>query len=404
MRPKICVPIVAPLRDQMIAEAGRIRDLPVQMAEWRVDFYAGYEEELPGIAEELKAVLDGRELIVTLRTEQEGGEPNGSRFDYFALVERILADGKADYVDVEIDRDSGRVKALRRQYAQSPTRIIGSYHDFERTPPQDFIVRKLGKARECGCDVGKFACMPSTAEDVDVLLAATAEFKEKVPDYPLITMSMGALGEKSRLYGGLYGSGVSFGSAGQKSAPGQVAYGKMVEVFDKVYAGKRHIFLIGFMGVGKSTIARELNYRSGKPEIDTDEWIEEREGRSIQEIFDVEGEEYFRERETAMLDELGAMKPAVISCGGGMAMRELNVRKMQALGEVVLLTAEPGTIYERVRVSDNRPLLRGRMDVDYIREMMEKRRPFYERATTVTVATDHRMICDIAKEILEKCH
>ena len=68
-----------------------------------------------------------------------------------------------------------------------------------------------------------------------------------------------------------------------------------------------------------------------------------------------------------------------------------------------MFTAEPETIYERVRYSTNRPLLNGNMNVEYIRELMDKRRPFYERAATVTVSTDNKMISEIAKEILEKC-
>lgn len=402
MRPKICVPIVAPLRDQIIREAGQISRLPVQMAEWRIDFYAGYERELPGIIEELKTVLGDKELIVTLRTEVEGGESNGSRFDYFNLLSSVLEQGKADYVDAEISRDPKQLAAFCRRYEERFTKIIGSYHDFQKTPSKEFIVQTLEKARQCGCDMGKFACMPHSSEDVDVLLSATAEYKDRVPGYPVITMSMGELGVNSRLYGGLYGSEVSFGCAGSISAPGQISYEEMIKVYDKIYTNAKHIFLIGFMGTGKSTISKELNYRFGKPEIDTDLWIEEQEGRSIPEIFESEGEDYFRDRETAMLDELGVLKPSVISCGGGMALRDLNVRKMQALGKIVLLTAAPEAIYERVRSSDNRPLLQDHKDVGYIRELMEKRMPFYERAADIQVATDNRMICDIAKEILEK--
>lgn len=402
MRPKICVPIVASLRDQIMQEAGNICRLPVQMVEWRVDFYAGYERELPGIVEELKKVLGDKELIVTLRTESEGGEPNGSRFDYFGLLEDVLEQGRADYADAEICRDPERLAVLGQKYKDSKTRIIGSYHDFQQTPSKEFIVQTLEKAKQCGCAIGKFACMPVTPEDVDILLEATAECKEREPEYPVITMSMGEMGVVSRLYGGLYGSEISFGCVGQTSAPGQISYDKMIEVFEKIYANTKHIFLIGFMGTGKSTVSKELQYRSGKPEIDTDVWIEEQEGRSIQEIFETEGEEYFRTRETAILDELGMMKPSVISCGGGMALRELNVRKMKALGKVVLLTATPETIFDRVKVSDNRPLLQNHMEVDYIQELLKKRMPFYERAADLCVATDNRMICDIAKEILEK--
>ena len=249
----------------------------------------------------------------------------------------------------------------------------------------------------------ELACMPKTREDVDTLLNATAAMKEEFPDFPLITMSMGELGKVSRLYGGLYGSFVSFGCVSEASAPGQVYYETMCEVFDKIYKGNRHIILIGFMGVGKSTISHELSRLASRIEIDTDQWIEEKEGRAISDIFEKEGETYFRDLETSMIDELGMIKPAIISCGGGMALRELNVRKLQAIGTVVLLTAKPETIFERVRYNTNRPLLKDNMNVDYIRQMMEKRRVYYEHAATVTVSTDGKIITEIAKEILEKC-
>lgn len=403
MRPKICVPIVARLRDEIMKCAGETACLPVEMAEWRVDFYAGYEYEIPSIVSELKKKLPDQELIVTLRTESEGGEPNGSRFAYFETIEKLLQQGEADYVDIEVARDEKRIRELCHRYANGHTKVIGSYHDFEQTPTEAEIISRLALARECGCGIGKLACMPQNREDVDTLLNATAKMKKKYPDFPLITMSMGEPGINSRLYGGLYGSGVSFGSAGRSSAPGQISYEKMRDVFDRIYCGNRHIILIGFMGVGKSTISRELRYQSSRREIDTDHWIEQREGRKIAEIFETEGEEYFRDLETAVIDEFGDMKPAIISCGGGMALRELNVRKLRAMGSIVLLTADPETIYERVRNHNDRPVLNGNMNVEFISQLMEKRRPYYERAATVTVRTDGRMISDIAKEILEKC-
>lgn len=403
MKPKICVPIVEILRDQITACARKYQSLPIEMVEWRVDFFAGYEKELPGVVDELKSLLGEKELIVTLRTEAEGGEPNGSRFDYFSLIEDILKQGKADYVDVEVARDEEMLRRLSSQYKSGHTKIIGSYHDFEKTPSRAAILKRLQRAKTAGADVAKLACMPQNREDVDCLLEATAAMKEQYPDYPLITMSMGELGVDSRLYGGLYGSEVSFGCAHRISAPGQVSYERMREIFDKIYKGNRHIILIGFMGVGKSTISRELKVQSNRMEIDTDEWIERQEGCSISEIFEKKGESYFRRLETEMIDELGTMKPAIISCGGGMALRELNVRKLRNMGSIVLLTAEPETILERVQAGENRPLLNGNMNTAYIRDLMEKRRPFYERAAMVKISTDHRMISDIAKEILEKC-
>lgn len=403
MRPKICVPIVASLRDEIRKRAESLAGLAVEMVEWRVDFFAGYQKEIASVVHELKSLLTNKELIVTIRTEAEGGEPNGSRFDYFAVIEELLQQGETDYIDFEVARDEKKLADLCVRYKESNTKLLGSYHDFEKTPTQEEIVHRLMRAKECGCAVGKLACMPQCKEDVDILLNATAKMKKREPDFPLITMSMGSLGGATRLYGGLYGSEVSFGSAGDRSAPGQISYEEMKEVFDRIYSGNRHIILIGFMGVGKSTISRELAFQSSRPELDMDQWIEKREGRTIEEIFAASGEEYFRDLETAIIDELGEMKPSIISCGGGMALRELNVRKLQAMGSIVLLTAEPETIFERVRYHTNRPLLKDNMNVEYIAELMEKRRVYYEHAATVTVATDHKMISEIAKEILEKC-
>lgn len=403
MRPKICVPIVETARGEIIARAREFAMLPVEMVEWRIDFYTGSERELQDIVKELKAALGEIELIVTLRTEAEGGEPNGSRFEYFSVIESILQQGVADYVDIEVARSEDNIRRLCTRYAGGNTKIIGSYHDFEKTPAKEEILERLQRAKEVGCAVSKLACMPSTHEDVEILLDATAAMKETAPDHPIITMSMGELGLTSRLYGGLYGSEVSFGCVGKSSAPGQISYEQMISVYDKVYHGNNHIILIGFMGVGKSTISKELAIRTNRSEIDTDLWIEEREGRPISEIFKDDGEEYFRQLETAMIDELGGIRSAIVSCGGGMVLRELNVRKLQSMGNIVLLTAEPESIYERVRHSNNRPLLNGNMNVEYIRKMMEKRRPYYERAATVVVSTDHKMVSDIAKEILEKC-
>lgn len=402
MRPKICVPILAPTRGAIVREAAKIARLPVEMAEWRVDFFAGYEREIPSVAEELKKTLGDKELVVTLRTVHEGGEDNGDRFDYFSLICSMLGLGVADYVDVEISRDAEKIKDIRKEYRNSPTKVIGSFHDFNSTPSEAAMTEKLETAKELGCHVGKLACMPVKEEDVDALLLVTDRMWKRYPDFPLITMSMGKMGERSRRYGGLYGSTVSFGCVSESSAPGQIHYQDMLRTFDKLYSGKRHISLIGFMGAGKSTVARELQRQSGWTVIDTDCWIVEQEGREIAEIFETEGEAYFRDLETSMLDEAAAV-PAILSCGGGMVLRDLNVRKLREMGDVVLLTAEPETIFERVRYSSERPLLNGNMHLDYIQDRMRDRLPFYERAATLQVKTDARPAEEIAKEILEKC-
>ena len=95
-------------------------------------------------------------------------------------------------------------------------------------------------------------------------------------------------------------------------------------------------------------------------------------------------------------------KNAVISCGGGAALRERNVAEMKKNGRVVLLTATPETIYERVKDSNDRPVLNGRKNVKGISELMEQRREKYEAAADVVIQTDNKSILEISEELISK--
>lgn len=163
-----------------------------------------------------------------------------------------------------------------------------------------------------------------------------------------------------------------------------------------------NIVLIGFMGTGKSTIAKELARTCQMNIVEMDEEIVRREGRSIADIFAEDGEEYFRDLETALLRELQTKENQVISCGGGAVLREENIEAMKENGCVVLLTALPQTIYERVKNNTDRPILKGNMNQEYIASLMEKRRERYETAADVTVATDGKTAPQICAEILQK--
>ena len=163
-----------------------------------------------------------------------------------------------------------------------------------------------------------------------------------------------------------------------------------------------NIFLIGFMGVGKSTVSDYLSKILASPQVEMDQVIVNKEQMSINKIFEEYGEEYFRNCETNLLSELQKKNNQIVSCGGGVAMREINVREMKKNGRVVLLTASPETILERVKDSDERPLLRGRKNTEYISELMEIRRPKYHAAADIIVDTDHKNVEEIAEEIVGK--
>ena len=162
-----------------------------------------------------------------------------------------------------------------------------------------------------------------------------------------------------------------------------------------------NIMLIGFMGAGKSTVAECMRQAFGMEVIEMDRLIEEQQGMRIPDIFERYGEEYFRNLETKLLIDMQSRKNVIVSCGGGVAMREENVAEMKKNGRVVLLTASPETILERVKGDSGRPLLNGHMNVEFIRNMMETRRPKYEAAADLTVATDGKDTCEICREIVQ---
>lgn len=163
-----------------------------------------------------------------------------------------------------------------------------------------------------------------------------------------------------------------------------------------------NIFLIGFMGAGKSTIARTLQRELGFPLVEMDERIVQEQGMSINDIFAQYGEAHFRDIESQLVVDLGKQEPSIVSCGGGVVVRPENTQNMKKSGRIVLLKASPETIFERVRNSTDRPILNGHMNVEYIAELMEKRRALYEEAADITIQTDGKTREQICEEIIGK--
>lgn len=163
-----------------------------------------------------------------------------------------------------------------------------------------------------------------------------------------------------------------------------------------------NIYLIGFMGCGKTTISECLHKEYHKDQVEMDIQIQNEEGMAISQIFEEKGEEYFRELEARLLERLSNRENLVVSCGGGVPMRECNVKEMKKSGVVVLLLASPQTVYARIKDTHVRPLLEGNMNVGYIGELMAKRKDKYQAAADFTVNTDDRSVADICREIIEK--
>ncbi len=161
-----------------------------------------------------------------------------------------------------------------------------------------------------------------------------------------------------------------------------------------------NIFLIGFMGAGKSTVSACFAKKYGMTRVEMDQMIVEQQGMAISDIFEKYGESYFRDLESRLLLDLKSSSKTVVSCGGGVVVRKENIACMKESGRVVLLTASPETILERVRDNMDRPILNGNMNVEFISELMEKRREKYLAAADLVVATDGKSVEEICGEIL----
>ena len=165
----------------------------------------------------------------------------------------------------------------------------------------------------------------------------------------------------------------------------------------------KSIVLIGFMGSGKSTVGRELQHRLGYPLVDMDHVIEQRARKSIAAIFADEGEEAFRDMETALLEELDdpVAPRRIISTGGGVIGRERNRALLRRLGYVVWLHAPLAVILDRTGRNRDRPLLHTDDPVARVEALMAVRKPLYAEAAHLHVDTSGLDCGELATGILE---
>ena len=163
----------------------------------------------------------------------------------------------------------------------------------------------------------------------------------------------------------------------------------------------RNLVLIGFMGTGKSSVARLLARLLNFRYLDTDHSIERRAGRTITQIFAEGGEGAFRALEREVVDELGAETGTVISTGGGLGADPENLARLKQHAFVVCLWASPETIYERVRQQTHRPLLHDPDPLGRIQQLLSAREAVYRQADAL-VSTESRSVKEVAQHILRE--
>lgn len=384
------------------------------IVEWRADRFAHvfHLTETRKVLQRLRQIFSGKPILFTFRTKEEGGSREGGTEDYFNLNKMVCESGLADFIDVEAFAKGDVAEKVIAVAHQQRVKVIASHHDFVQTPTKKEICRRLLYMEALKADILKIAYRARTGEEVLRLMDLARKREASGVRQPLIALSMGEQGRISRMIGEGYGSFATFASAGEATAPGQIHAVEMYRLLTGFHRMLRpgengglpkwrtNLFLIGFMGSGKSSVAAYLHRLLAAGDLDMDREIEKREGRTITDLFLMEGETCFRNLETALLEEVQEGDGTVVACGGGAVLRESNVDVMRKRGKVVWLDTSLLTVFHRTRGDHSRPLLENKRTLRDIAEMMEERRPYYEEASDVRVVTEGKSIPEICEEIV----
>lgn len=196
----------------------------VDLVEWRADWFEDVFEfgKVEDVLKEIREKLGDIPLLFTFRTAREGGEKAISVDEYKRLNIMAAQTGLVDLIDVEAFTGDDIVREIIEEAHKAGVKVVGSNHDFDKTPEKEEIVGRLRRMQELGADIPKIAVMPCGSADVLTLIAATQEMSSQYAEGPIITMSMSGTGLVSRLCGEVFGSSCTFGTVGKASAPGQI--------------------------------------------------------------------------------------------------------------------------------------------------------------------------------------
>ena len=400
-KPKICAIVLGETGSEILELAAKANEINCDLIEFRADHYANIRdlEKAKDIAAKVRHTCR-KPIIFTCRRKEEGGKQEITIEEYKKLLKMVSECYYAELIDVEasaIGDDPDFVEKLK----DNGSYVIISKHDFEKTPMFEEIIQDLSNMKDLGADIVKVAYMPNSKRDVLNLINASVNMANMYDFCPIIAISMGHLGTVTRIIGEFMESAITFASITKSSAPGQIPIDGLESVLSVIHENFRKVFLIGFMGTGKTAVANALAGNYGLNKIDLDAYIEMKEHMSIADIFASQSESVFRDKETKHLRHVIQGNYQVVSLGGGIVLRSENIEMIKEKGVIVLLTASAETIRDRVKNDKTRPLLGENFDLDYVKDLMKSREELYNSVADVVIDTENKTIDQICKEIVE---
>jgi len=236
--PKICVPIVAGTEESILYQANEILPHKPDCIELRVDWFDGVgdRDRVLDLLQKLRAILKDTVLLFTFRSKKEGGEAEITPAQYSALCKDVCSSGYIDLLDIEVFMEQGLLTDIAKEAHANQVYVVGSSHDFQKTPSEQELIDRLLWMDASGADIPKIAVMPQDEKDVITLLSATVEYYKHGGMKPIIRMSMNGSGTISRLSGEIFGSALTFATVGTSSAPGQIPIEEVRSVLQILHA------------------------------------------------------------------------------------------------------------------------------------------------------------------------
>ncbi len=400
-RPKTCAVVMGKTEQEILALGLKANSIDCDMIEFRADEFQkilDFSSAKTVLGKLRKACT--KPIIFTFRRKAEGGHTDVD-FEYYKQLNSVVAQNNyAEIIDIEataaID-DPEFVNDLKLSGAY----VIISKHDFKKTPAMEEIIQDFFELQSLGADIVKVSYMPSSKNDVLTLITATENMTSQFSLCPIIAISMGHLGTISRILGEFIGSAITFAAINKTSAPGQLPIEGLTTMLSTLHDNSKTIFLVGFMGTGKTSVANQLHASYGMSHLDLDAYIEEKEHMTIADIFAYGSEEGFREKETKYLRQVVRQNFHVVSLGGGIVTKEENIEIIKSKGVIVLLTASLKTIMDRLENDKTRPLVAENLDLQYVSDLMKLREDTYNSVADIVIDTNNKDINQICQEILE---